>query len=253
MAQYFTAERRKQLARKILVEGRVTIARAAEEFGVSTETIRKDLIALEKEGIINKTHGGALPSESALEIPALQKNTENIEKKRRIASKALERIPQGGTVILDSGTTTLALAELLKLRQDLTIFTNNALALPVLRETKSTVYFFGGQLRESSMALVGTWTCEQIRSIRADVAFLGTDGFNGFSGPTTTVYAEAQIKKAFIEAAEQAVLLADSSKFMRSSRFQYTEWDRIHCVITDAVPDEKLLEAMAGKAEIIVA
>ena len=251
MARFFTTERRKQLAQKILVEGRVTIARAAEEFGVSIETIRKDLIFLEQEGIISKTHGGAIPSGTALEIPAFQKNTENIELKRRIASKALEYIPQGGSVILDSGTTTLALAELLKLRQDLTVFTNNALAIPVLRETHSTVYFFGGQLRESSMALVGSWTCEQIRSIRADAAFLGTDGLQGFQGPTTTVYAEAEIKRAYVEDAKQVVLLADSSKFTRSSRFQYTDWSRIDCVLTDAAPDGPEAKTIAKYAEIV--
>lgn len=252
MAKQFTAERRNQLAQLIISEGHVTIAEAAKKFNVSIETIRKDMIVLQDEGIINKTHGGALPSPSALEKPVFQKGTENREKKQRIALKALDLVPKNGTLILDSGTTTQILADYLKLESHLTIFTNNASTFASLAESHNKVFLFGGELRPSSLAVIGKWANEQILSIRADAVFLGSDGFNGFSGPTTTSFEEAEVKTNFLNISQNTILLADSSKFIETSLFQFATWDQIDTFITDDGIHAKSLAALSKKTTMIV-
>ncbi|MDO4976019.1 MAG: DeoR/GlpR family DNA-binding transcription regulator [Eubacteriales bacterium] len=253
MAKHFTAERRNELAEMIISEGHVTIADAASHFNVSIETIRKDMIYLEQEGIINKTHGGALPSSTILEKPVFQKRTEHQEHKKLIAKKALEYIPENATLFLDSGSTVVALAELLKLKSGLTIFTNNVAAFNTLIGSDNKLFILGGDLHQGPLAIVGKWARDQILSTRADVVFLGTDGLESFQGPTAIMYEEVDIKRAYIASARKSVLLVDSSKFQTSSRFEVASWREIDTVISD----EKILERDKGKisryTEIIIA
>ncbi|MGN0292982.1 MAG: DeoR/GlpR family DNA-binding transcription regulator [Lachnospiraceae bacterium] len=253
MARRFTAERRNQLAQMIVSEGSVTVAEAARRLNVSGETIRKDMIHLEEEGVINKTHGGALPVNTVSETPMFQKAIENADKKRQIAMKALEYIPEKSTIILDSGSTTLALAELLKMKKNLTIFTNNLQAFIALSGSENEVYVFGGKLRLKSQAIWGSWANEQIMKLKPDIVFLGTDGFAGFDGPTTTALEEYEIKTNYIRAARKCIVLADSNKFSSTSLVQYESWRNIQVLITDdEVPKQELLK-LSEKTEVVIA
>ncbi len=243
MAKHFTAERRNELAQMVISEGHVTIANAAKKFNVSSETIRKDMIFLENEGIINKTHGGALPSSSILEKSVLQKKSEHLEQKMKIARKALSYVPEGGTIFLDSGSTIETLAELLKLESGLTIFTNNVAAFNTLIGSNNKLFILGGDLKQRSMSIVGNWARDQIKTVRADVAFLGTDGLESFEGPTAIIYEEVDIKREYIASSRLSILLADSSKFLTSSRFEVTKWNDIDLLITDEdVTEERCLD-----------
>lgn len=252
MAKHFTAERRNELAQMIISEGHVTIADAAKKFSVSIETIRKDMIYLEQEGIINKTHGGALPSTAILEKSVMQKGMENKDAKNSIAKKALDYIPDGSTIFLDSGSTVLALAELLKLKSGLTIFTNNISAFNALIGSNHKVFILGGELRPQSMFVFGDWACQQIRSIRADIVFLGTDGLNTFGGPTVNAYEEIPVKREYLSSSRQTILLADSSKFLTGSRFQVASWEELDCIITDGDISPKKLNELQRYTEVIV-
>ncbi len=236
----------------IISEGHVTIANAAQKFNVSIETIRKDMIYLEQEGIINKTHGGALPSSSILEKSVLQKGAENKESKVNIATKALEYIPDGSTIFLDSGTSVQALAELLKLKSGLTIFTNNLAAFNSLVGSNHKIFLLGGELRPKSLFLFGEWTCQQIKATRADMVFLGTDGLNGFDGPTVNAYEEISVKRQYLSSSRQVILLADSSKFLTGSRFQVAPWEAIDLVITDEDISSKKKAELEKRTEIII-
>lgn len=233
MKKRFTANRRSQLAQAIITEGRLSVSDASEKFNVSTETIRKDLIYLEKEGIIKKSRGGAMPASEALEKPVIQKGTEHADAKNQIAKKALEFIPASGIILLDAGTTTLALARLLALESNLTVFTNSTAALNVLAESQNKVYILGGQVRPSSLAVVGQWANEQICSIKVDTAFIGSDGFQNLAGPATYSYEEAEIKKNMLKISRQKIVLADSSKFRSGGSFQFGSWNDIDVLITD--------------------
>lgn len=252
MKKKFTADRRNQLAQIIISQGHITVSEASKKFNVSTETIRKDLIYLEKEGVAKKSHGGAIPASEVLEKPIFQKQTENAEIKNKIALQALNYVPHQGSIILDSGTTTLALAKLLKLESGLTIFTNSSAAFHELAESDNNVYIFGGLVRSSSLAVVGQWANEQIRAINVDIAFIGTDGFKHFEGPATMSLEEAEIKSNMLRASNKSVVLTDSSKFDSASLFQFGSWDTIDILITDNVTSQLNFEQVSKDTKVVL-
>lgn len=253
MPQKFTADRRNQLAQIVLSEGRVTVADAAERFGVSRETIRKDLLALEREGLVSKSYGGAMAKKPLVERPMLDKQTENSRAKRAVALRAAQMIPDGSSVLLDAGSTTLALAEVLAERSGLTIFTHSIGNLHALELSDNNVFVFGGMLDKRSMLFMGSWTNDQLSTIKTDFSFLGTDGFLGFGGPTTSSYPEAEIKPRFLTAAARNVVLADSSKFRSSGFFQFATWGQIDAFVTDSGVSDADAQAIGQRVELIVA
>lgn len=240
MKTQFTAERRNKLAQMVISKGSITVNEAAEYFHVTTETIRKDFIFLDKEGILKKSRGGATVVHEVIEKPVSQKEIENLDAKRRIALKALSYITPKSTIILDSGSTVLELAKLLKLDKGLTIFTNSASVIHQLAESKHDVFTVGGKIRSSSLAIVGDWANQQISSIRCDFTFLGTDGCLNFNGPTSTAYDESVFKKNLLSLGKN-ILLIDSSKFHAKSLFQYGTWSDINLIITDNNIDTEVL------------
>lgn len=161
-----TEERRSQLARILVTEGSVKVGVLAERFGVSTETIRKDLIFLEKEGLAKKSHGGAVSSGALFERPLAARSMEHVAEKAKIARTAVEMIPDGGVAILDAGSTTYQIAKLLTLKKGITILTNSASIAHVLSGTSNTVFSLGGEMRGTSMAFVGPWTLHALESVR---------------------------------------------------------------------------------------
>ncbi|WP_095833463.1 DeoR/GlpR family DNA-binding transcription regulator [Brenneria goodwinii] len=224
-------ERRNHLAEVLITEGSVRVGVLAERFNVSTETIRKDLIELEKQGIVKKNHGRAIPISNFLDIerPFDKKNNENTEIKNKLAQAALELVPESGVVVLDTGSTVYSLARLLALK----IFTNSLTSAQILASSSNDVYLLGGKLRSTSMGAVGTWGVSGINSIRADVAFLGTDGFSGTTGPCTVSYEEAELKKAMVDCAKVRVVVSDSTKFDIAGLFKFSEWNELDHLVTD--------------------
>ncbi|MCG8156753.1 DeoR/GlpR transcriptional regulator [Brenneria goodwinii] len=228
-------ERRNHLAEVLITEGSVRVGVLAERFNVSTETIRKDLIELEKQGIVKKNHGRAIPISNFLDIerPFDKKNNENTEIKNKLAQAALELVPESGVVVLDTGSTVYSLARLLALKKNLKIFTNSLTSAQILASSSNDVYLLGGKLRSTSMGAVGTWGVSGINSIRADVAFLGTDGFSGTTGPCTVSYEEAELKKAMVDCAKVRVVVSDSTKFDIAGLFKFSEWSELDHLVTD--------------------
>ncbi|MBD5550015.1 MAG: DeoR/GlpR transcriptional regulator [Lachnospiraceae bacterium] len=251
MNKQLTAERRNQLAQILLSKGSIKVGEISREFGVSTETIRKDIIYLEKEGIAQKSHGGATITTSMLERPVDMKKMENTAIKTRISTEALSHIPENGTVILDAGSTNYILATLLSLKTGLTIFTNSILALEVLLNSENKVFAFGGLVRSSSRGIIGKWANEELRSIHADVSFIGTDGFLGLNGPATASYEEAEFKKNIIDVSQNSYILTDSTKFHSRTLFEFCHWKDITCLITDADAPADALETIRKSTEII--
>ena len=192
MATRQTAGRRQEIRRLILEGALPPMGELAARFDVSRETIRKDLLFLEKEGLGRKGYGGAFFVDAAQERRLALRLAENVDKKAAIAREALQYIPGGSTVLLDAGSTTLELARLLKNVPDLHIVTNSAAIPQLLADCPSTVSCLGGDLRKTSLAFTGPWTLSAIQSLRADVAFLGVDGLDE-AGPHTSVVAEAEV------------------------------------------------------------
>lgn len=243
MNKQLTAERRNQLAQILLSSGSIKVGEAAEQFNVSTETIRKDLIYLEEKGIAKKSHGGAIIASEMVTRPVELKQNDNTDHKTNIAIKALSLIPPKSTIIMDAGSTTYALAKLLAFEKDLTIFTNSILALQVLVKSANHVFAFGGLARPSSHGIVGKWANEEIRSIHADIAFIGTDGFQSLTGPATASYEEAEFKKNIVDASTKTYILSDSTKFHNRTLFEFCHWEEIDALITDTeAPEDKVNE-----------
>ena len=241
MAKQSASDRRRKLLETLVSKENIKVGEMASFFKVSTETIRKDLIFLEQEGLVQKQHGKAVVMGSLVERPYTQKADENRSAKMRIAQAAVSLIPPCATIILDSGSTTYEIAKLLSIQEGLVIFTNSVSIMQLLSMSKNQAFIVGGEIRKSSMALVGAWALNALRSIQADIVFLGTDGFSGRPGPCSASYEELEIKKAMTQSSEMRVLVCDSSKFTRNDMFVYCGWEDIDHVITnDDAPSAEL-------------
>lgn len=247
------AERRTRLAKQLFKEGGVRVGPAARLFGVSTETIRKDLIYLEEQGIAHKSHGGAVPVGELLERPTTVKSAENQQAKAEIAAAARGLIPDGAIILMDAGSTTYALAQLVAGLSGVTVFTNSVPILNLLGPTANKVFCFGGLLRGSSMALVGGWAIEELRSIHVDLAFLGTDGFDGLAGPSCASHEEAQFKTEAMRASAQTMILADHSKFRQAGLFQFCGWEDVAAIVADHRLTSDYLDEFGHRTRVIVA
>lgn len=254
MANSLTIERRNKLAQILIAEGSVKVGKIAEMFGVSTETIRKDLIYLDKKGIATKGHGGAIASGNilAIEQPLAQKNTEHLQLKDQIAQLAIQLIPDRGVVILDTGSTVQCVAKALTSKSKLTIISNAINIIQPLSGTDNDVFLVGGKLRPNSLALVGMWGIHAYQSINADIVFLGTDGLKNRTGPCTASYEEAEIKASMVKSSRLKVVVSDSTKFTSSGLFQFCDWSEIDYFITDSAIPEEELNHLSKLTEVIV-
>jgi Transcriptional regulators of sugar metabolism len=239
----YASQRQQLLVRTVRSTGRVDAAAAAVEFQVSTETIRKDLIELERLGLLRRVHGGAVAVDELSFEPAVSARTEFMDEKRRIARAALDELPRGGAVLIDNGTTTMCLAELFPADRDLTVFTNSLpIALALLNRPRVTVHTLGGRVRGVTMAEVGNWAARALSELQVDVAFLGTNGMSVERGVTTPDESEATVKGLMYDAARRRILLADHSKIGRVSLLKYADLSDVDLLITDTgLPDPELL------------
>ena len=252
MAVRQTAQRRQEITDLILNGKLPTMNTLAERFQVSRETIRKDLLYLEKQGLGRKGYGGAFFVDAIREKTLNLRLTENMDKKAAIARAALRYIPSGSALFLDAGSTTLELARLLRPQSNLRIITNSATIPHALVDSPSSVSCLGGDLRKTSLAFTGPWTLNAIRSFHADVAFLGMDGLDE-SGPCTAVFAEAEVKRAMTRSAHQKILLCDSTKLERTAPVAFCGWPDIDLLITDSAIDGALAEKIQTRVPLVIA
>jgi DeoR family transcriptional regulator, fructose operon transcriptional repressor len=221
---------------------------------VSTETIRKDLLFLERSGLLRRVHGGAVAVEDLSFEPAVSTRRSNEEEKRRIARAALAELPCEGAVFLDAGSTTTTLAEMFPADRDLTVFTNTlTIALALVNRPRLSVHTLGGRVRARTFAEVDNWAIRALSEIRVDVAFLGANSISSERGLSTPDESEAIIKRLMLSAARRRILLADHTKYGRTSLFKYGNLSDIDVLITgDELPerDAYRLEA-AGLKQVI--
>lgn len=244
-------ERRERILEKLVSTGSVHVSDLANEFSVTYETIRKDLAHLEEQGYLVKTHGGATLKQNAIENPFPVRERENIDEKQLVARRAAELIPEGSSLIVATGSTVLELAKLLSLRSGLKVFTDSLPVAVRLIKSDNQVFFFGGELREQSSSVCGGWTVSQIRQVKVDLCFIGTDGFSNLDGPTSPSSSDAFIDQEIIAHSEKRYVLADRSKFRRKSIYRVCGWDQIDALVTNSGVDERDLESLRGKTEII--
>ena len=244
-------ERRRAIVEVLRAEGRVVVAELAKRFRASQVTIRKDIEALHASGKIHRTHGGALPAqESALEDRTLvEKEKLYRREKIQIAGAAAQMVSEGQVVILDSGTTTTAIARALRNHRDLTVITNAVNIAAELAGSSLEVILTGGTLRKNSFSLVGPIAEDTLRRLNADILFLGVDGFDVHYGLSTPNLLEAKVNRVMMEVARTIVAVCDSSKFGRRSLSLIAPPSAVHRVITDRNASKKEL-AQLRKAGI---
>ena len=246
----YAEERQQEILRAARAAGRVDVVTLAERFGVTTETIRRDLTALERASVLRRVHGGAIPVERLGFEPALAARDEVMTaEKERIAKAALAELPQDGAVVIDAGSTTSRLVQVLPPDRELTVVVNSPpLATMLATRPNLTVLMLGGRVRGRTLATVEDWAIQQLSRLNVDVAFMATNGCSVVKGLTTPDPAEAAIKRAMVACADRAVLLADHTKFSGTYLARFATLAEIDVVITDIGldPDQAAALAAAG-------
>ena len=248
-------ERRRAIVDFVNQNGRALVRELARKFGSSEITIRRDLEQLHERGQIYRTHGGALPiragSESDRDLT--QRELQHPREKLKIAAAAARMIKEGQSIILDSGSTTTAVARVLRDFKQLTVITNAINIAGELAGSRVDVILTGGMLRKNSYSLVGPIAEESLRRLKADVLFLGVDGFDTSSGVSTPNLLEAQLNRLMVSIAARVVAVCDSSKFGRSSLSSIVPISDIHGVITDKqIPRSDLRALKKAGLEIVL-
>jgi len=239
-------ERRRSIVEMLHRDGRVLVNDLAKYFRTSQITIRKDLEVLDSQGRIHRTHGGALPvqTEALLDPTLREKEKLHRKEKMRIAAAAAGMVEEGQCVLLDSGTTTTAIARALKDIGKLTVITNAVNIAAELSGTNIEVILTGGMLRKNSFSLVGPVAEQALRQLSADILFLGVDGFDTRAGLFTPNLLEAQVNRIMAEISRTTVAVFDSSKFGRRSLCNIMPTTAVSHVITDKNIGKRDLLAM---------
>lgn len=234
----YAEERQQAMARLVGERGRMSVAAIAERFGVTTETVRRDLSALERMGLLRRVHGGAVPASSlsVIESGLVERDQANTAEKELIAKAALDELPPAGsTVLLDAGSTTIRFASLLPRDHRLTVLTH---AVPVAARLAGLphidLHLLPGRVRPTTQAAVGAETVSALHDLRVDVSFVGTNGISLDHGLSTPDHDEAAAKRAMVRAARRTVCLADSSKVGTESAVRFASLDEIDVLVTDA-------------------
>jgi DeoR family transcriptional regulator, fructose operon transcriptional repressor len=232
----YAAQRQQRIVELARGAGRVDVAALAAEFEVTAETVRRDLTALERHGVLRRVHGGAIPVERLGFEPGLAaRDAAMTEEKERIAKAALAELPAEGSVLLDAGTTTARLAELLPGERDLTVVTNALpIALTLSVRPGLNLLLLGGRVRGRTLAAVDDWALRDLRDIYVDVAFVGTNGISAERGLTTPDPAEAAVKRAMVAAGRRVVVLADHTKIGLDHFARFGELEDVDLLVTDS-------------------
>ncbi|MCX4560130.1 DeoR/GlpR family DNA-binding transcription regulator [Streptomyces phaeochromogenes] len=232
----YAPERQQEILRLARDGGRVDVVSLAEEFQVTAETIRRDLKALDRAGLLRRVHGGAIPAGRLDFEPDLaERETTAADEKDRIAKAAVAELPDKGTTILDAGTTIARLAGALPLEATLTVVTHSLpIAARLADHPGMQLHLIGGRVRHRTRAAVDAWALRAYGEIRADVVFLAANGFSVEHGLTTPDLAEAAVKRAALSAARRVVLLADSAKHGQEHFARFGDLSEVDLLITDS-------------------
>lgn len=254
----YAPERHQEILRLAREAGRVDVLSLADRFQVTAETVRRDLKALDRAGLVRRVHGGAIPAgrlDLDLEPDLTEREATAAEEKDRIAAAALAELPDGGSVVLDAGSTVARLAAGIPVDIALTVVTH---ALPVAARladhTGIDLHLVGGRVRHRTRAAVDGWALRAYAEIRADVLFLATNGFSADGGLTTPDLAEAAVKRAAIGAARRVVLLADSAKAGQEHFARFGSFADVDLLITDTglAPAQQAAIEAAGTEVVLV-
>jgi DeoR family fructose operon transcriptional repressor len=250
--ELFPSERRQQIVAQARAAGRVDVSNLSKAFGVTTETVRRDLNILEEGGLLRRVHGGAVTTQR-LAPTVSERSTSMPAQKRAIARAALAEVPDEGAVLLDAGTTTAHLADVFPGDRDLTVVTNSLPIAETLQDRpRLKIMLLGGRVNPATRATTSGWALAALADVSVDVAFMATSGISARRGLTTPDPDDAAIKQAMIKASNRVIVLADHSKLEREHVFIFGMLDKVAAVITDSGADRDHLHALRARGLPVV-
>lgn len=229
--------------------GNVTVELLSEELGTSVVTIRRDLDQLEADGLLQRTHGGAVLLEPLFYEPfkndkTFQAHLESYsEEKRRIGRAAAALIEKGDTIALTPGTTTLEVIRGLPLNQNITVVTNTVnVAMELSKRKDLDIFVTGGHLRGDWFSLVGPTAVDSLKQMLIHTLFIGADALDGQWGASCLSPEEANLNAAMVKLSRRRVAVVDSSKFSKVAGWRICETADLHTLITDTGATDKMIE-----------
>jgi len=233
-----------------LRDGSVDVADLARRYGVTTETIRRDLSDMQERRLLRRVHGGAVPLERMNHEPMVEaRDTVNSDEKLRIAQLAVAEVPERGSVIIDSGTTAQRLAQVFPVDRDVHVVTNSlTTALTLSRRGLRDLTVLGGTVRTNRLSMVDETTRDELRDMAIDVLFISCDGLSFKHGLTTPYREEHTLKRAMIERTQRVVALVDQSKFGNVQMFSFAKFDEIDVLVTDTRVDPEAVDFLTSRS-----
>ncbi|WP_274649693.1 DeoR/GlpR family DNA-binding transcription regulator [Paenibacillus humicola] len=246
----FAPQRREKIMQLLQQSRQIVVKELSRELGVSEGTLRTDLKIMEEEGLLERTHGGAVPPrvKTSLHEQRIPSRSElNHEEKRAIGRRAAELVKQGQCILLDASSTVLELAKALAERDFLTVVTNGLeAAMELGRNPRINVILIGGVLRPGSGTVEGVLGRSILNEVHADVFFTSAEGFTVLEGMTDFSLHEAELKKAMAANAARVVALLDHTKLGRRSIATSVPAKAVHTLVTDPKADRSLLRGLSS-------
>lgn len=235
-----TAQRRQIILERLRQRGQVSVTELSQEWGISEDTVRRDLRDLAEEGLALRVHGGALPASPAVGTYERRENLSS-EGKERLGKAAARLIRPGHLVAIDGGTTNLQLVRALSLDLHCTVVTHSPLIAAELRNHPHVeILLIGGRVFRHSQVAVGAETVEAIGRVRTDLFFLGATGIHPEMGATTGDWEDAAVKRAFCRGAAETVLLVSPEKWGAASSYQIVPAAELDTLVVDGAAEESL-------------
>jgi len=221
--------------------GRLDVDSLAARFGVTPQTIRKDLNELCDQGLLQRYHGGAMLPSGVVNLAYESRRQLATDAKRRIGQRAAELIPNNCSLLINIGTTTEQVALALRSHRGLMVITNNMHVVNILRGYEEIeVIVAGGVLRHADGGIVGAPAVEFLRQFKVDYAIIGTSAIDEEGGLLDYDYREVEVSRKIVETARRVVLVADSLKYERSAPVRIGHLSDVDHFVTDTQPPERL-------------
>ena len=234
-------ERRSSILAKLSSEGKIVVSDLSETFGVSEETIRRDIEKLEKEGLATKTYGGAISTMAvASDLPYNVRKGVNVELKQNIAEKIANMIHDGDRIMLDASSTAIYITRRIKNKKNITIITNSVeILIELADKTGWTILSTGGALKEGSFSMVGLSAERMVRGYHVDLCICSAKGLDERLGITDSNEKDSEMKQAMFNSAEKRILALDSTKFDKKSFVKVCNISDIDMIVTDKEPSKE--------------
>ncbi|MEQ6918071.1 DeoR/GlpR family DNA-binding transcription regulator [Halomonas aquatica] len=250
----WSRERHKRILNVLETKGKVSANDLANMLGVSRETVRRDLVDIEADGLITRVHGGALLSQARTEAPFRKRQDKQIRAKREIARKAAGLVLPGQTILVDAGTTTSVFAHELAKLSGITVITNSIDIATTLQGagTKIELLLLGGSIISDVPATYGELTLTEIRRFHVDLTFVAPVALDSEKGAFDFDLHEATVAGAMMEQATESVLLVDHTKLGKISRVKYCDPGQIDILVTDRSVSDAVLHPFQDRGMRII-